>query len=66
MIGIANLLRLWSRPKGVSPGKVPEYEVSTTVTLFLSTVVSRFSGLSPSPPKSPLNRDSPLNGINIE
>ena len=28
-----------------------------------STVVSRFSGLGPSPSKSPLNRDSPLNGI---
>ena len=28
-----------------------------------NTVVSRFSGLGPSPPKCPLNRDSPLNGI---
>ena len=33
--------------------------------LFLSTVVSRFSGLGPSPPKCPLNRDSPLNGITV-
>ena len=29
----------------------------------LSTVVSRFSGIGPSPPKCPLKRDSPLNGI---
>ena len=28
-----------------------------------NTVVSRFSGLRPSPPKCPLNCDSPLNGI---
>ena len=30
---------------------------------YLCTVVSRFSGLGPSPQKCPLNRDSPVNRI---
>ena len=52
-LAAANITKLWQW--------VTFLKAKRVVCTF--TVVSRFSGLGPSPPKCPLNRDSPLNGI---